>query len=197
MTEFFFPLCSYNDGVLDANRIQQQQNKEVVVSSRPSVVIIQLREILEAAARDVRYLLSEEICVPDDEDNECVQPDDYCNIPIIPVVEVDYSGSGEPPTIIFGKPNVEVNITTNTTTATVSPTKSSTTISATVSKSRIVPYETNTPSRPSGPTLPPEWSINPPTTDPDDQVDEDAGASSIHQSLCLLLLLTATVVFLW
>ena len=197
-------MCSYNDGVLDANRIQQQRNKEVVVSSRPSVVITQLREILEATARDIRYLLIEEFCDPDDEDNECVQPDDYCNIPIIPVVEVDYSGSGEPPTISFGIPNVEVNITTNTTTATtttttittatVSPTESSTTISATVSKSRIVPYETNTPSRPTGSTLPPEWS---PTTDPDDQVDEDAGASSIHQSLCLLLLLTATVVFLW
>lgn len=157
-------------------------------------MIIQLREILEAAARDVRYLLSEEICVPDDEDTVCVQPDDYCNIPNIPVVEVDYSGSGEPPTIIFGKPNLEVNITTNaTTTSTVTPTKSSTTTSATVSKSQIVPHETNRPPL----TLPPEWSTNPPTADPDDQVDEDAGASSIHQSLCLLLLLTATVVFLW
>ena len=161
------------------------------------MVIIQLREILEATARDIRYLLSEEICVPDDEDNECIQPDDYCNIPTIPVVEVDYSGSGEPPTIVFGKPDVEVNVTTTTTTTTttVSPTKSSFTTYATVSKSQVVPYETNTPSGPNGPTLPPEW--NQPTTDPDDQVDEDAGASSIHQSLCLLLLLTATVVFLW
>ena len=168
-----------------------------MVSSRPSLVIIQLREILEATARDIRYLLSEEICNPDDEDNECVQPDDYCNIPTIPVVEVEYSGSGEPPTISFGKPNEEVNITTTTTTTTVSPTKTSSTNSATISKSRIIPYETNTPSRSTGPTLPPEWTTDPPTADPDDQVDEDAGTSSIHQSLCLLLLLTAAVVFLW
>ena len=155
------------------------------------MVITQLREILEATARDIRYLLIEEFCDPDDEDSKCVQPDDYCNIPIMPVVEVEYSGSGEPPTISFGKPNVEVNITTNTTIM-VSPTKSSTTISVTVSKSQIVPHETNTPttpSRPTGPTSSPKWS---PTADPDDQV---AGASSIHQSLCLLLLLTATVVF--
>ena len=196
---FSFTSCSYNDEVLDANRIQQQQNKEVIVSSRPSPAVIQLRKILEATARDIRYLLSEEICDPDDEDNVCVQPDDYCNISIIPQVEVEFSGSGEPPTITFGIPNIEVNVTT---TATVSPTTSSSTTSTTsptVSKSRIVPHETNTPSisRPTGPTLPPEWTTNPSTTDPDVQIDEAAGASSIHQSVCVLLLVTATVLFLW
>lgn len=188
MTEF---LCSYDDELLDATRIQQQRNPEVIVSSRPSVAIIQLRKILEAAAKEIRYLLSEEICVPDDEDDECVQPDDYCNIPIIPKVEVDYSGSGEPPTIDFTKDD---DVVTPSVTA-VSPATSS---AATSTSSQVVAYETNTPSRPTGPTIPPEWTADP-RTDPDLLgVEDEGGASSIHQSLYILLLLTtAAVLLLW
>ena len=171
------------------------------MSSRPSVVVTQLSEILEATARDVRYLLSLEICDGDDEDNKCIQSDDYCNILIIPRVEIDYSGSGEPPTIDFWTiPNTEVNITTTITTS-VSATSSST--ASTITKSQIVPYETSTPSKPTGPTLPPEWTTEPErTTDTDqtsedfDEIDLDAGSSSIYQSLSILLLLTAAAVFL-
>ena len=178
---------------MDANRIQQQKNKDVFVSSRPSVVVTQLSEILEATARDVRYLLSQEICDRDDEDNECIRSDDYCNILIIPRVEVDYSGSGEPPTVDFWTiSNTEVNITTTS----VSTTSSST--ASTITKSQIIPYETNTPSKPTGPTLPPEWTIDPDQTGGDfDEIDLDVGSSSIYQSLCKLLLsLTVAVVFL-
>ena len=187
MTEF---LCSYDDELLDATRIHQQRNPKVIVSSRPSVAIIQLRMILETTAKEIRYLLSEEICVPDDEDDECVQPDDYCNIPIIPVVEVDYSGSGEPPTIDFTKDDDDV--VTPSVTA-VSPATSS---AATTSSSQVVvAYETNTPSGPTGPTIPPEWTADP-RTNPD-LLEGEGGASSIHHSLYILLLLSAAVLFLW
>ena len=187
MTEF---LCSHDDELLDANHVQQQRNPEVIVSSRSPVVIIQLRMILEKAAKDLRYLLRQEFCILDDEEDECVQPDDYCNIPIIPVVEVDYSGSGEPPTIDFSTydPEVIPSVTS------VSPATSS---AATSTSSQVVAYETNTPNRPSGPTIPPEWTANP-RTDPDYVVDADGGgASSVHQSLYILLLLTTAVLFLW
>lgn len=187
---FFFCLCSYDDDLLGATRKHQQQNPEVIVSSRPSVVIVQFRKILEATARDIRYLLSEEICVPDDEDDKCIQPDDYCNIPIIPEVEVDYSGSGEPPTINFGK--IDDNTTSsNTSNTTVPPTTSSPTNSQTVT------HETSTPSKPkTDATFPPEWTK---PTDPNPIIEDEAirgGASLIHQSLYMILLLTATALLL-
>ena len=180
--------CSYDYEVLDASRVKQQQNPDVIVPFRPSVTIIQLRKILEAAARDIRYLLSEEICVPDDEDTVCIQPDDYCQIPIIPQVDIDFSGSGEPPTLLF-LPPTEVDPTTSTiTNATETPTASST---STVPNSQTVPYETNTtPSRPHSPT-----TANPRTEDPN-QSDGDGGASTIHQSLYMLLLLVTSVVLI-
>lgn len=182
---------SYHDQLLDATRNQQQQNSEVTVPYRSSVVIIQLQQILEVAARDIRYLLSQEICVSDDEDNECVDPDDYCNIPIIPQVEVDYSGSGEPPTIDF---DGGYRIVIESTSTTVSPTTSSTATSS----SQVVPLETNTPSKPTGATIPPEWTADTTTEDPDsEEIDNDGGASTVHQSLFMLLLTTAAVVFLW
>ena len=182
MTEF---LCSYDDELLDATRVQQQQNPEVIVSSRSSVVIIQLRMILEKAAKELRYLLRQEFCILDDEEDECVQPDDYCNIPIIPVVEVDYLGSGEPPTTDFSTDDFEVIPSVTS----VSPTIST--------SSKVVAHETNTPSGPSGPTVPPKSTANP-RTDPDYVVDVDGGgASSVHQSLYIILLLTTAVLFMW
>lgn len=172
---------------MNATRIEQQQNNEVDVSTKPSVVINQFRKILEAAARDVRYLLNQDICVPDDEDTECIEPDDYCKIPIIPEVDVDYSGSGEPPTIDF-TPSENPNATISST--------------ATASSSITIPHATNTPSKPSGPatdppgpTIPNEWTVAPPKVD---DANLTAGASSIHQSLYILLLLTINaILFLW
>lgn len=195
----FFCSCSYDDEIFNASRTQQQQNPEVKVPAKSSVVIIQLHKLLEAAARDIRYLLSLEICVSDDEDIECVQPDDYCNIPTIPEVEVDYSGSGEPPTLDFTSPtgvsssNSSTNNTATTTTTTmISPTASSS--SATPSSPTVVPPVTD---KPSGPTLPDELTPRPKTDQPEEPDEtEDGGASSIHQSLHLLLLLTTAVMFL-
>jgi len=145
------------------------------VPAKPSVVIIQLRKLLEAAARDIRYLLNLDVCDSDDEDADCVEPDDYCNIPTIPEVEVDYSGSGEPPTLDFTS-STEVSssnssINSTSTVITVSPTVSSSS-SSTVSN---VPRITNRPPRP---TLPNELTPPPKTEDTDqpeisDENEED------------------------
>ena len=172
----FFFSCSYEHEVLNTSRIEQLKNPHVSVSGRTPYVFEELQQLLEIAARDVRYLLSEEICVQDDdEDITCVLPNDYCNIPIKPYIEIEYSGSGLPPII----PTI--------------PTTYPTTDPPTVDERD--PTKSPPPQLTFGPpTQPPEWTL-----DPDKIADPpttEGSASSVQYSLYMVLLLSIAVVLL-
>lgn len=174
----FFP-CSYEHEVLNTSRIEQLKNPQVSVSGRTPYVFEELQQLLEIAARDVRYLLSEEICAQDDdEDTTCVLPNDYCNIPIRPEVEIEYSGSGLPPI----RPTIPSTYPSDPPTVDErDPTKSP-------------------PTQPTfGPTTqPPEWTLDPDEIngDTDPPTTDEGSASSVQYSLYMVLLLSISVVLL-
>jgi len=163
--------CSYEHEVLNTSRTDQQKNPQLFVSSKTPYVFDELQQLLEIAARDVRYLLSEEICVEDDEDQTCVDPDDYCNIPITPQLDIEYSGSGQLPVI----PTIPTDYPTVGTVPTKPPSNQ-----PSVSVSR-------------GTTRPPEWTTDPDTTDYSDLPTTDGSASSVPYSLYVVLLLSIVV----
>jgi len=170
---------SYIHEVLNTSRIEQQKNPEVSVSSTTPYLDEELKQYLEVGARDLRYLLSEEICVDDDEDTKCVEPNDYCKIPLLPVIDTEYSGSGMPPT----RPTF--------------PTTHSTDIPTVDERNPSKETTPPTTSTMFSATTPREWATTAPTVESTTDGPTTGGsASSIRYSLYMILLLLVVAILL-